>query len=756
MAVVIRLQGLPVVAGSADIRHFFSGLNIPDGGVHIIGGEKGEAFIIFATDEDARQGMRFSGAFIKDSRIELFLSSKTEMQNIIEVSRKRSDHGGRETGAGSRRTGSSNSGVGNLSNLVAAIKKGFGKSSYGSLDHLEEDDFHSDGCRNSDTEVSKSASNQAKKESFNSDNLYVFIRGLPYSASEDDVLNFFSGLQVEGVILLENAEGRRNGDGVVKFATPNDALKALEHDLEYMGPRFIVVRPSNKATWFKHSRKGDEKMDHSFKRFAQLNNESSSGREFPSRRESNYMPTRKQSHSRSPPRRHVVHSRSNSPPRRYLARSHSRSPSSRYLARSRSRSPSSRYLARSRSRSPLRRAVATSRSGSLQRTAVARSHSPLSHSNLPHSSSSKEFCIHIKNLSPATEKRDLRAFFQELDMINNDITLLKPDNYEKKREALVVFRSYSDYQTALRYHKESLFGQEVLIFPTSKKSILQIIDSSESKRSSERHHYAKEKRDGYSGQKTCVYVRNFPFDVTNVEVQKFFAGFNIDDSDIHLLYDDKGTGLGEALVRFRSEDQARKAESLNRRRFLGTEVLLRCIPEEQMQEFGINISSMPSEKMQAHPHAHARTEHFYGVSSQGPPMQGNLKHPSDYRCSDDFLCSPDRFRGPPPFPDFCSEGNPGGFPEGHYMSDSNFRGGSDRITVIKMKNIPFRAAPNEILDFFHGYKIIPESLSIHHNDYGMPSGEATLALVNYDEAAAAVNELNERPFGHRKVRLTFA
>ncbi|XP_015265321.1 PREDICTED: RNA-binding protein 12B [Gekko japonicus] len=781
MAVVIRLQGLPVVAGSADIRRFFSGLEIPDGGVHIIGGEKGEAFIIFATDEDARQGMSFSGGFVKDSRIELFLSSKTEMQHIIDVSRNRSDHGGRETGTGSRWAGSSNSGAGNLSNLVAAIKKGIGKSSYGSLDHVE-DDFHSSGSHNSDTEVSKSISNQSKKESFNSENVYVFLRGLPYTASEDDVLNFFSELQVEGVILLQNENDLPSGDCVVKFATPNDAVKALQRNREYMGLRYIEVRPSNKGTWFKYSRSGDEQMDNSFKSFAQLNEESSPSREY-SRRESNYMPARQQSHSRTPPRRHVARSRSPSAPRRYLAHSHSTSPSRRYLAHSRSpsaprrylarsrspsaprrylarsRSPSAprRYLARSHSTSPSRRAVVHSRSGSLQRTAAARSRSPLSHSTLPHSSNSTEFYIHIKNLSPAVEKRDLRVFFRELDITNRDITLLKSDsNYEKKREAFVLFRSFSEYQTALKYHKENLFGQAVLIFPTSKKSILQIIEPSGSKRSSERHHHAKEKRDGYAGQKTCVYVRNFPFDVTNVEVQKFFAGFNIDNSDIHLLYDDKGIGLGEALVKFRSEDQARKAESLNRRRFLGTEVLLRCIPEEQMQEFGIHISSMSSEKMQAHPHAHARSEHFYAGGSQGPAAQGNLKHPSDYRCSDDFLCSPDRFRGPPSFPDFHSEGNPGGFPEGHFMPDSNFRGGSDRVTLIKMKNIPFRATPNEILDFFHGYKIIPESLSIHHNDYGLPSGEATLALVNYDEAMAAVNELNDRPFGHRKVRLTLA
>jgi hypothetical protein len=40
-----------------DIRQFFKGLNIPPGGVHIIGGEKGDAFIAFVSDEDARRAM---------------------------------------------------------------------------------------------------------------------------------------------------------------------------------------------------------------------------------------------------------------------------------------------------------------------------------------------------------------------------------------------------------------------------------------------------------------------------------------------------------------------------------------------------------------------------------------------------------------------------------------------------------------------------------------------------------------------------
>lgn len=47
MSVIIRLQNLPWSANALDVRTFFKGLSIPDGGVHIVGGEMGDAFIAF-------------------------------------------------------------------------------------------------------------------------------------------------------------------------------------------------------------------------------------------------------------------------------------------------------------------------------------------------------------------------------------------------------------------------------------------------------------------------------------------------------------------------------------------------------------------------------------------------------------------------------------------------------------------------------------------------------------------------------------
>ncbi|XP_028919629.1 RNA-binding protein 12B isoform X2 [Ornithorhynchus anatinus] len=689
MAVVIRLQGLPVVAGPVDIRHFFSGLNIPDGGVHIIGGEIGEAFIIFATDEDARRAMSCSGGFIKDSLIELFLSSKTEMQNTIEMSRKRFDRGGRDL-AGCKRPGAGASGaagLSSLSNLVEAIKKGMSKAG---ADHPEAG-FHTNGTRHGDSGARKEA------RTFQSDDRYLFLHGMPYSVTEGEVHAFFSGLRVDGVILLKHHNGRNNGDGFVKFATSHDALGGLQRHRHYMGPRFVEISPASQQQWVECGGGPDLEME--------------VGR---------------------------IRSKERSPPRGMN---------------------DLRLKKRSRSRSP--------------RRLRTRSRSPRGHG----------FYVHLKNLSLSTEKKDIKAFFRNIDLTSNQIKFLYKDQ-KRTRSAFVMFKTPRDYNEALCLHKAVLRQRPVHIDPISKKTMLKFIDAYEGRglgaADRERPPQAvpdRSYREGYPGPRLCIYIRNFPFDVTKIEVQKFFAGFSVEEEDVYLLYDDKGVGLGEALVRFRSEGQALEAETLNRKRFLGTEVLLRLISEKQMREFGVNVPLTPSEEMQEHSQAYGRDGRLRSVDGQGPPTSpfgppGSFRRPPDdfgppdgFRPPpEEFLCPPEEFRGPRPFMSFGREGepfgrfefgktHPGGFPEGRFLPDPNFSGGPGRITPIKIRNLPFKATVNEILDFFHGYRVIPESVSIQLNEQGLPSGDAIVAMTDYDEAVAAVDELNDRPVGPRKVKL---
>ena len=48
---MIRLKHLPDEADSTDIRKFFKKIDIPDGGVRILGGEKGVVYITVENEE---------------------------------------------------------------------------------------------------------------------------------------------------------------------------------------------------------------------------------------------------------------------------------------------------------------------------------------------------------------------------------------------------------------------------------------------------------------------------------------------------------------------------------------------------------------------------------------------------------------------------------------------------------------------------------------------------------------------------------
>ena len=71
---VVRLQNLPWSASAPDVRKFFKGLEIPNGGVRIIGGEEGECFVTFTSRRDAHDALRKDGDRLNDMRVKLFQS----------------------------------------------------------------------------------------------------------------------------------------------------------------------------------------------------------------------------------------------------------------------------------------------------------------------------------------------------------------------------------------------------------------------------------------------------------------------------------------------------------------------------------------------------------------------------------------------------------------------------------------------------------------------------------------------------------
>ncbi|XP_048405987.1 RNA-binding protein 12 [Stegostoma tigrinum] len=831
MAVVIRLQGLPIVAGTMDIRHFFSGLTIPDGGVHIVGGELGEAFIVFSTDEDARLGMMRGGGTIKGSKVSLLLSSKTEMQNMIELSRRRFETGNVDMPpVGSSRPGpTSNTGItarGSLpttmpnlntptmvtttSSLHESIGNKnvptFSAASMGSTSSSLNPTFTSPGFSMGSTitstmpplntinsvpplpplpplptmpslppmpsvppigilppvpplppiaplapippmppipplpslppmpinagstlplgssgpsgmngsgsalGISNSISSMYMgpigslnplhpmnshssinkgPPPINSNDVYVHIYGMPYTAMESDVREFFHGLRIEAVHMMKDHLGRNNRDAMVKFYSSSDTFEALKrHGKMMMGQRFANVFPATERQW--------------------LN--ATVGFSTPK--------------SMAPPPS-IGHYGQNLPP----------------FHTSRSESPSKRERSRSRS---------------------------------PHE---KEFCVYLKGLPYEAENKHIMEFFNKLELIEDSIYIAYGPSGRATGEGFVEFKTPTDYQAALCRHKQYMGNRFIQVHPITKKAMLEKLENIQKRAHNfvpnEQKREVTVKTEEVSGSpKICGHIWNIPYNVTKSDVFQFLEGIGLAENGVQILVDSNGQGLGQALVQFLNEEEAQKAERLHRKKLNGRNAFLQLITLEQKQEMETNPPFQT--KSQKNPNQGSLDPTFLpcvgGDSIFSPSVSsGNLNGPvPPFNPVSSFSGSTSLFgQGPSPGSGVSvsiSDGPTGG-PVFGSSTVSSFPGagveprvGSGPLstkspTVVKVQNLPFKVSVDEILDFFYGYRVIPDSVCLQFNEQGMPTGEAMVAFESCNEAMSAVVDLSDRPMGSRKVKL---
>ncbi|XP_063041960.1 RNA binding motif protein 12Bb [Engraulis encrasicolus] len=681
MAVVIRLQGLRVTAGSEDIRSFFTGLKIPDGGVHIIGGDLEEAFIIFASDEDARRAMSRSGGCIKGGVVHLLLSSKSEMQKVLEASTKKPEASARKAYKNNGRPTDANPGS-------------FGGKPSGDV----------------------------------KDSLYLYLSGMPFSTKDEDILKFFTGLRVSGIRRYKNNKGLHNGTAMVKFETIQEAAEGLKRDRQYIGSRYVCIKRTEIQSLEQERQRGVE-----MERQMEMEREREEGRE---RR-------RERDRDREP----VVDDTG-----------FSTKPSPTYT----SRKP---VPERARSRSPRR----------------SPSQSP----------SKEEFCVMVDNLSLAVEKADLKQFFHPTTLRDDQIIHVNDKYGKRTRSAFVLFGSLRDYCAGLSHHKEELLSKPVYVSPVSKEKMIatlqnmnQQLDYAEER---ERSHSAQRspsrgREDPTDRERVCLYVRNLPFDVRKVEIMDFFHGFRITEDSLILLRDENGAGLGEALLIFQTENEAIMAQSLNGQRFLGSEVMLKCITRAQMREFGVldqnglltqmDVPKEPGRESYsaAPPLQQHRRPHYSGddgyMDSRGPadlPARSrNMPHDMPHDMPQDIPPQSFGQRGShydaPYDPHFDHPDMFGGRGDGHsnpgFAASGQHFDNFDNPTCVQLSNLPAQIHINEIYDFCYGYRVIPGSATLQFDRQNMHS-VSTVVFESHHEAVIAVEELNGRPIGKRKISVRF-
>ncbi|KAH8874617.1 Heterogeneous nuclear ribonucleoprotein F [Schistosoma japonicum] len=275
---VVRLRGLPYDTEKKEIYAFFNGLEIAPNGIGLLvdhmGRCTGEAYVQFTSSESLARAKEkhmekighrciFSGL---DGRyIEIFESTMLEanitIQRQLEINQSRSSSGGPMFGRASR--DGHPGGMGycygprggydgppfspNASGPNRVPVPGrftpygrpphlFGHPGYSSPPRgfdgpspLKGSSFWSPGYPEYDDHPQSSTGHSVR------------MRGLPYSATKEDIDRFLAPLQPVNIRMRFNAASRPTGEAIVDFASHDEAKEAMKKDREKIGSRYIEL-----------------------------------------------------------------------------------------------------------------------------------------------------------------------------------------------------------------------------------------------------------------------------------------------------------------------------------------------------------------------------------------------------------------------------------------------------------------------------------------------------------------------------------
>lgn len=562
MTVVLRLQGLDVKAGTEDIRSFFKKLRIPEGGVYIIGGMLGEAFIAFSTQQDAKLALRHNGKALKGSKVRLKMSSLQEMEQILRTMLDKKKPSSTRVTVSRRQPALEclqplNAELSHLENSspttttsvhdprsakplqplhpntsnpqtskeidsgtafllgICTVLHGLQSSKVIENNDLVSEDALPQIC-------GTDSSNELRKQTVSSTPGYVRLFGLPPSVTKDEICQFFRELHVEEVIVNIDLGVKRGC--LVMFSNEQEACSALLYNQRLLGSSCVEVRGGTEKMWTSALQNCE-------------NEDACDGRETQSITFSENANHKTES-AAVQIKRHCVNGMS--------PKSHKR----------------------------------------LKPDANTTALSP-----------NMEFNIMISHLPKTITKTDIKELLGCPNMKHRNVLHLLDKNRNRTDTAFVTFHNIKDYDYALNLTGCHLGSNVIEISAISKKRMRDMMveyrlmsqESDPTVKNQKRKTSPVETPENTpsvnvdSGAQTCLFARNMPAGVKKCKIKRLFCKYTLEDDDITLLFDSNGNSIGEAVIRFNSQEHASQAQRFHGQDFLGSKLLLTAINARQME-----------------------------------------------------------------------------------------------------------------------------------------------------------------------------
>ncbi|XP_077458165.1 RNA-binding protein 12 [Stigmatopora argus] len=620
MAVVIRLQGLPIVAGTMDIRHFFSGLTIPDGGVHIVGGEHGEAFIVFATDEDARLGMMRTGGSIKGSKVSLLLSSKTEMQNMIELSRRRFEAGaGGAEASASTAANRQAAAVPTIQSVAAGRGIGHGNPAFG----------------NPPVTLTASSSQETPIHKVTPILPSMVPPGFPHGYGAAPAITTALASLNPGPPLMAPLPNMSSIPPMPTMATvpppvsalpPVPTINQLPHGppvppmshLSHMSslPPFnpSMPPPGGLAAGLPLGAP-NPMLFNPLAPLASLGLQAhmkaataavvgTSNPDEPYVFVQNLPFTCSEAEIRDFFRGLGIDAVN-------LFRDGQGRPTGRAMVKF--FSPQDCFEALKRGGGMMGQRFVEIGPGS-ERQWASLNHGamgmPSQNSGKPNSllqdqhqrrnqppevgrdqrarsrsPHRQELCVYLKGLPYEADKKQIKEFFKNLSVVEDTMYIAYGPNGQATGEGFVEFKTEQDYKTALGAHMQYMGSRFIQVHRISYKRMLEKIDMI---RKREAVQTDGKTADGLKSQRNCAHITNIPYNISRKDVRAFLEGIGLYEDTLKVLTDSHGNGLGQAVFQLQTEEDARKAERLHRQKLNGRDAFVHLVTFDQMKEIERN------------------------------------------------------------------------------------------------------------------------------------------------------------------------
>ncbi|XP_076327081.1 heterogeneous nuclear ribonucleoprotein F-like isoform X2 [Tachypleus tridentatus] len=262
----VRLRGLPFGCSKEELAQFFAGLEIVPNGItlptDIQGRSTGEAYVQFASRDIAEKAMGKHKEKIGHRYIEIFKSSLQEVKTVVGMGHPKMrtlmsarpspyDRNDRFSGLGSRfglsrgsrsfRGFIDDDNYGDFGNSYGGLP-GRGGRSMEPMDSIS--GFGSRFSSDSGFDGSRFSSNNGfdgRRNDYGPSGHFVHMRGLPFRAIQQDIVDFFRPLLPIGAQILYDKRGRPSGEADVEFATHEEAVKAMSRDKARMEHRYIEL-----------------------------------------------------------------------------------------------------------------------------------------------------------------------------------------------------------------------------------------------------------------------------------------------------------------------------------------------------------------------------------------------------------------------------------------------------------------------------------------------------------------------------------